>query len=743
MSTNTKADDQMSRLQIFEKTKKMPLGGLNSDKIKDLMKNRLKQKIIEEQIKAIFNMKDNAFDCSNDKQIDEEEQESIREKKKYEEELNSIREAEFQIKKIIDIKFKECIISKTNPAAQIINDDKDTNINPFTVQANNNNKLKNYNDIFNRFSIGKLENHEILGTGINPEILIKAFYKTLDCFIRMQKEKFFEENYNNQILFDKFTYCINEKSIDLKFNKLKDLFNSEINTLNELFRVLLLKLEAYIEASTFLNSYFALEISLMSDRFKINFDFKIFILKLFIQHYITRNPIIHVIVREVYEFSCFFNGFFNFEQVFSLAEIFKENFNFIEHYTTNKENSKCMANNEEEDLNISNQVANNDFIWEKSLENKLKIIEKKDLNDLSLLENNIADSSLKAEIDNDIDEGEEIPILSQLIMKDEMFPIDEKVSSNNPPSFSKNFIKEAFGIQNQARENRSNNVKTLTGRNGLKVYIDDNSTKNYRQLYRSKISKKHSDEKNAVIEENQSDNSINIKTIYKLLIERSNKRLTGEKCINTSCSGKFNSFNPCDLNAENVINHQVFNNPFISSSSKPHDIQNGNDILSSYLPSGNNQPLLKNRDSINNKTKELLLSLSKAEKEDERIVSKDINELLDFINSDLPLQNKEDQCAKKKKKNKKKKEKEKDFVTSVDFITTAASLKENQNGNQNGTGTGNKKKNEITQFNSVDKATPEDDKNVEQFKISLLNNSVHASFVHKIKIILTNINLLK
>lgn len=730
--SNSKADEQMSRLQIFEKTKKMPLGGLNSDKIKDLMKNRLKQKIIEEQIKAIFNMKDNAFDYSNDKQIDEEEQESIKEKKKYEEELNSIREAEFQIKKIIDIKFKECIISKTNPAAQIINDDKDTNINPFIVQANNSNKFKNYNDILNRFTIGKLENHEILGTGIGPEILIKAFYKTLDCFIRMQKERFFEENYNNQILFDKFTYCINEKSIDLKFNKLKDLFNSEINTLNELFRVLLLKLEAYIEASSFLNSYFAFEISLMSDRFKINFDFKIFILKLFIQHYITRNPIIHVIVREVYEFSCFFNGFFNFDQVFCLAEIFKENFNFIEHYSNNPENSKSMAN-EEEDLNISNQVANNDFIWEKSLENKLKIIEKKDLNDLSLLENNHADSSLKAEIDNDIDEGEEIPILSQLIMKDEMFPIEDKVSSNHP-SFSKNFIKEAFGIHNQAKENRQNNVKTLTGRNGLKVYIDDNSTKNYRQLYRSKISKKHSDEKNFQPEENLSDNSVNIKTIYKILIERSNKRLTGEKCINTSCSGKFNSFNPCDLNAENVISHQVFNNPFISSSSKPMDIQNGNDMLSSYLPSGNSQPSLKNKEPINNKTKELLLSLSKADKEDEKIVSKDINELLDFINSDLPLQSKDDPTgAKKKKKNKKKKEK--DFVTSADFMTTAASLKENQNGN--------KKKNEVSQFNTVEKASPEDDKTVDQFKISLLNNSVHASFVHKIKIILTNINLLK
>ena len=45
---DTKTDNQMSRLQFFEKTKRMPLGGLNSDKIKDLMKNRLKQKIIEE-----------------------------------------------------------------------------------------------------------------------------------------------------------------------------------------------------------------------------------------------------------------------------------------------------------------------------------------------------------------------------------------------------------------------------------------------------------------------------------------------------------------------------------------------------------------------------------------------------------------------------------------------------------------------------------------------------------------------
>ena len=44
---------------------------------------------------------------------------------------------------------------------------------------------------------------------------------------------------------------------------------------------------------------------------------------------------------------------------------------------------------------------------------------------------------------------------------------------------------------------------------------------------------------------------------------------------------------------------------------------------------------------------------SKAEKEDEKIIGKDINELLEFINSDLPLQNKEDPTgAKKKKKNK-------------------------------------------------------------------------------------------
>jgi hypothetical protein len=100
----------------------------------------------------------------------------------------------FQIKKVIDIKFKESILQKTRNQSEcetLKNSvEKIGKEMEFDEKKELNEVLKVLKDKDSNFlSLNKLKS--------GPEVLIKAFYKTIDCFVRLQKERFFEENYKS------------------------------------------------------------------------------------------------------------------------------------------------------------------------------------------------------------------------------------------------------------------------------------------------------------------------------------------------------------------------------------------------------------------------------------------------------------------------------------------------------------------------------------------------------------------
>lgn len=253
---------------------------------KSNIQRRINQKIIEEQIKAIFNMKDNAFsDINSESIIDENVKEKeAKSKKAFEEEANSIREAEFQIKKIIDITFRECILTR------VINQEESTNESCSKANPSSFNfplEEQSHDSIYSPFNEKKL-------IGFSPKVLIKAFYKTLDCYIRMSKERVFDENYTYQLLYDRLYICTSSPSSEEKKHKMEELISSNWKSINGLFEVAESLLEAFLEGSDYFNKVFNKEIEKVNFEYKINLNFKLLSMKFFIHHFIIRNKILYV-----------------------------------------------------------------------------------------------------------------------------------------------------------------------------------------------------------------------------------------------------------------------------------------------------------------------------------------------------------------------------------------------------------------------------------------------------------------
>ena len=271
---------------IFKTSSEPQFNPLCKAQHKSNIQRRINQKIIEEQIKAIFNMKDSVFMDNNSESIIEEnvKEKEAKSKKAFEEEANSIREAEFQIKKIIDITFRECILTR------VIN--QENNINDSSIKANP--SLFSYpidsqasDSIFHTFNEKKL-------LAYSPKVLIKAFYKTLDCFIRMSKERVFDESYTYQLLYDRFYSCISSTSEDIKVKRIEEFISSQWKTINGMFEIAEALLEAILEGSDYFNKVFNKEIEKITNEFKIKLNFKLLSLKFFIHHFIIRNKILYV-----------------------------------------------------------------------------------------------------------------------------------------------------------------------------------------------------------------------------------------------------------------------------------------------------------------------------------------------------------------------------------------------------------------------------------------------------------------
>ena len=103
----------------------------------------------------------------------------------------------------------------------------------------------------------------------SPENMLKVIYKAFDYFIRINKRKFFEENYKNIVLFDKLSVCLNEKTLDSKLNRLKIFFKKESNRLNHMFKMLYIILESLVLASDDLNTIFKYHIDKIENKFNV------------------------------------------------------------------------------------------------------------------------------------------------------------------------------------------------------------------------------------------------------------------------------------------------------------------------------------------------------------------------------------------------------------------------------------------------------------------------------------------
>lgn len=246
--------------------------------------NQLNQKIVDEHIKAIFNMKEDLFDDLGPKVEVNEKADSIQKSKRNEEELNKIRQTEFEVKRIIDLKMKECILNRSNQTEyqSFINpSNQSSKEKPTEMQISNFNLNIQFpiaNPFKSNFSQTKhfanidYEINKIISSldAASPDLLIRTFYKSLDCFVKFQKAKFFEENFRHQILFDKLSACLCEQSSNIKLNKKREFFSSELPNINNLFKKLMFKLECYLIVSANLNIIFSKQIDLITVKFKVS-----------------------------------------------------------------------------------------------------------------------------------------------------------------------------------------------------------------------------------------------------------------------------------------------------------------------------------------------------------------------------------------------------------------------------------------------------------------------------------------
>ena len=399
---------------ILEK-KKHSLNFLSSfNKNTAVLNSNMKNQILETQIKAIFRLNENVF--LSDKEIlnknlntsnNNSNPINIKEKQNRisEEEINNLRRTEFHVKKIVDLKFKESIVDRTNHEELLFNNNNyysnintclcsNKNCNTFDYKSldnenvniriknsiaekisnektyNINNDILNYKDINLDKSINKFTDHDnianlccdndsnynnynsnkaglSMGNRIStnlfnyynnikniisnkikddiyddnnnnnndnnsiksisnnlnnnnnfddkitykisnyklkiineidyynkliddsPENMLKVIYKAFDYFIRINKRKFFEENYKNIVLFDKLSVCLNEKTLDSKLNRLKIFFKKESNRLNHMFKMLYIILESLVLASDDLNTIFKYHIDKIENKFNV------------------------------------------------------------------------------------------------------------------------------------------------------------------------------------------------------------------------------------------------------------------------------------------------------------------------------------------------------------------------------------------------------------------------------------------------------------------------------------------
>lgn len=710
---------------------------------------KLNKKIVEEQIKAIFNLKEDAFFGKGRRGNEESQSEKeVSEKRRYEEEVNSIRDAEFQIKKVIDIKFKESILQKTRNQGEseyLKNSvEKIGKEVEFDEKKELNEVLKVLKDKDSNFlSLNKLKS--------GPEVLIKAFYKTIDCFVRLQKERFFEENYKNQVLFDKLAFCLNQPSIDMKIVHLKEFLSSEIENINRLFKIIHQLLEAYLDGGTFLNSFYLFEKTLISIRFSMVFDFKIFIIKLFIQHFITRNMILQVFIKEINEFSSVFIDYFDLKHVNQFFEIFKEFFIL----------------NPSLDDGIPYENLNSDSFYEEKIRK---------------IENNWnVDRKVLYQKEKDESDGERIPILSELVDSCKVYNIDKYSLEDMIEDDIKGMNEEVLYNSETRKADINQNVDYYMRHlydldlfdqendNEDGYEYDDNDVNNIEQrlinFYSNHENKNHflvESQPTKSFDENINNiDNVSLLSAYSYLLNKTKHNHICHDCINTQCLKTKD--NQCENGIFTLINNNshdesmkthLYQSSVISGIDLKLDM-NITNLISSKNEKEKDAEKEREKEKEKQREKELVHEFVKKEKlvngsqtqkqafssvigninqiksklpqtsssaNESDMSKKDINDLVDFINSTKQI----GQVKEEVKKGKKRKKKKGNLQEEELVLTKENSEIVERNSQSNGEVNGKRKVNRVVNL--------EDEKEIENFRKMVVSCSVHSAFVYKIKL---------
>lgn len=398
-------------------------------------------------------------------------------------------------------------------------------------------------------------------------------------------------------------------------------------------------------------------------------------------------------MRELYEFSYIFSDSFDFSEIMKFAEIFNENFRFI----TNKDGVETEINISSSNQQNSNRLNGScnivDVSGEISIQNKIDLIEKS----IFHCQSPVVDKPLLTSF---------LPNSKPLLYMNSIFQQpDQKPLKSLQMDQSTDFVNKCY----------SSSIFSPPG-----VNLDSNS--------KSKQTESSLEDVNIKDIEQESESTefcLDMKMVYNLILERCKRVTYAENCRNENCNG------PIKLQLKNRDPTAGLDREFLLESSQKQSSTSlaTQTIISSY--------------SENNS---VLHSVPKREKTEalKTGAPNDINELIEFINSESSQIKKDEQ----KRKDKKKKKKALTTDTILDKSQSASQeiireisqselIKQQSSSIRKPVQVNNSFPN-----TAISKFVTEEEKEIEAFRASLKLASVHSAFVYKLKTVL-NIDTFK
>lgn len=415
---------------------------------------------------------------------------------------------------------------------------------------------------------------------------------------------------------------------------------------------------------------------------------------MFIIHYLTRNSIIKVrvpiilktLIREVYEFSCIFSDSFDFTEILRFAEIFNENFRFI-NSNKNGNEVKLTANtscNRQQSNQLNGACNIIDVSGEIAIQNKINFFENSIFRNQAPAQNLFrSDESL---ISPSFPSANSYPSESLFQLTGQK-PFKCLPFSPLPTMITKGYSSSIFSVPNLNSDQSSKATQIEPIEEDLQAKLQDNQM--------------------------SSDYCLDMKIVYSLILERCKRVTYAENCRNENCKcAKLPSKNRDPTADKEFISESSFKQNVCSLSTSLYNIKS--------------------------EQSSMLQSTSKKEKLEILIgnTPNDINELIEFINSETCQTKKDEQLKKKDKKKKKKNATANEITTDKFQAVSKESLRDASQSDlvkQQSSQTQKSSQGNSFPASILNKYSSEEDKDVEAFRASIKSMSVHSAFVYKLK----------